>query len=130
MEKIDRLVSENRNSRYTLEMMEETERRREEEKRAEKERREREHQMILDTVREETEIRVRKEYEQEIVEKERRERERRETEIPVTEYEDQCGERRGSGVKHFVTQYKYIILALVVGAVIVLIIVLAVKLSS
>ncbi len=78
---------------------------------------------------------MRKEYEQEIVEKERREeeerreRERQETEIPVTEYEDQCEERRGRGVKHFVTQYKYIILALVVGAVIVLISVLAVKLS-
>ncbi len=40
-----------RNSRYTLEMMEE--------------RREREHQMILDTVRRETEIRVRREIEEE-----------------------------------------------------------------
>ncbi len=64
MEKIDRLVSENRNSRYTLKMMEETERRREEEKRREEERREREHQMILDTVRRETEIRVRSEIEE------------------------------------------------------------------
>ncbi len=127
MEKIDRLVSENRNSCYTLEMMEETERRREEEKR------ERKH-TILDTVREETEIRVRREIEEEKLEKERREeeerRERRETEIPVTEYEGQCEESRGSGVKHFVTQYKYIILALVVVAVIVLIIFLAVKHSS
>ncbi|XP_058616844.1 GTPase IMAP family member 9-like [Onychostoma macrolepis] len=63
MEKIDRLVSENRHSCYTLEMMLETERRREEEKRAEEERREREHQMMLDKVREETEMLVRIEYE-------------------------------------------------------------------
>ncbi len=70
---------------------------------------------------------MRREIEEEKLEKERREeeerRERRETEIPVTEYEDQCEERRGSGVKHFVNQYKYIILALVAGAVIVLIII-------
>ncbi|XP_058616974.1 GTPase IMAP family member 9-like [Onychostoma macrolepis] len=65
MEKIDRLVSENRNSCYTLEVMLETERRREEEKRAEEERREREHQMMLDTVREETEMRVRREIDEE-----------------------------------------------------------------
>ncbi|ROL53495.1 GTPase IMAP family member 2 [Anabarilius grahami] len=81
MEKIDRLVTENTNSRYTLEMMKETERRREEEKRREKERKEREHQMILDTVKRETEIRVRREYEEE---KERREEERRETELQIT----------------------------------------------
>lgn len=71
MEKIDRLVSENTNSCYTLEMMQETarrrqeeERREEEEKRAEEERREREHQMILDRVKEETEKRVRREHEE------------------------------------------------------------------
>lgn len=60
MEKIDRLVNENRNSRYTLEMMKETERRREEEERRAKEEKrreeekEREHQMTLDRVRRET----------------------------------------------------------------------------
>lgn len=71
MEKIDRLVTENRNSCYTLEMMQDTERRREEEerraeeeKRREKERKEREHQMTLDRVRRETEMRVRREYEE------------------------------------------------------------------
>uniref|UniRef100_A0A671Q5P2 GTPase IMAP family member 8 n=1 Tax=Sinocyclocheilus anshuiensis TaxID=1608454 RepID=A0A671Q5P2_9TELE len=65
MEKIDRLLSENRNSCLTQEMMQETERRRkEEERRAERERREREHQMILERVRIETEMRVRKEYEE------------------------------------------------------------------
>uniref|UniRef100_A0A673MVD5 GTPase IMAP family member 8 n=1 Tax=Sinocyclocheilus rhinocerous TaxID=307959 RepID=A0A673MVD5_9TELE len=71
MEKIDRLLSENRNSCLTQEMMQETERRRkeeerraEEESRAERERREREHQMILERVRIETEMRVRKEYEE------------------------------------------------------------------
>ncbi len=37
MEKIDRLVSENRNSCYTLEMMEETERSREQRRRRERE---------------------------------------------------------------------------------------------
>ncbi|KAG1929512.1 GTPase IMAP family member 9-like [Pimephales promelas] len=83
MEKIDILVSENSNSCYTLEMMLETERRREErerraeeEKREEEERREREHRMRLERVRIETETRVRREYEQEILEKER-EREHR-----------------------------------------------------
>lgn len=71
MEKIERLVSENTNSCYTLEMMQETERKRQEEerreeqvKRAEKERKEREHQMTLDTVKQETEIRVRREHEE------------------------------------------------------------------
>ncbi|KAL1250791.1 hypothetical protein QQF64_018587 [Cirrhinus molitorella] len=103
MEKISRLVSENRNSRYTLEMMEETERRRKEEEKAEEERKEREHQNIFDRIREETEIQMKKENEK----KERRERERQETEIPVREYVDRCEERRGSGVNH---QYKYIIL--------------------
>ncbi|XDV22874.1 hypothetical protein PO909_027654 [Leuciscus waleckii] len=58
MEKIHRLVTENRNSRYTLEMMQETERRREE-------RRERERKTTLDTVRRETEERVMREYEEE-----------------------------------------------------------------
>ncbi|XP_067271438.1 GTPase IMAP family member 9-like [Pseudorasbora parva] len=65
MEKIDRLVTENRNSRYTLEKMQETEWRREEEERAERERKEREHQMRLDKIRRETEIRVRMEYDEE-----------------------------------------------------------------
>ncbi|XP_016115138.1 GTPase IMAP family member 2-like [Sinocyclocheilus grahami] len=71
MEKIDRLVSENTNSCYTLDLMQETERRRqeeerreEEEKRAQEERKEREHQMTLDAVKEETEIRVRREHEE------------------------------------------------------------------
>ncbi|XP_057204693.1 GTPase IMAP family member 9-like [Triplophysa rosa] len=71
MEKIDRLLSENENSCYTLEMMQETERRRkEEEKRAEEakkieeERKEREHQLALERVREESEMRVRREYEE------------------------------------------------------------------
>ncbi len=71
MEKIETLVSENTNSCYTLEMMKETERRRQEEerrqeevKREEEERKEREHQMTLDTVKEEAEIRVRREYEE------------------------------------------------------------------
>ncbi|ROL42756.1 GTPase IMAP family member 8 [Anabarilius grahami] len=72
MEKISRLVTENTNSRYTLEMMEDTERIREEEKRRDEERKEREHQMMLDRVRRETEIRVRRHIEQEIQEKERR----------------------------------------------------------
>ncbi len=45
----------------TLEMMEETERRREQRRRGEREK----HQMILDTVRRETEIRVRREIEEE-----------------------------------------------------------------
>ncbi|XP_058624180.1 GTPase IMAP family member 4-like [Onychostoma macrolepis] len=106
IEKIDRLVSENRNSCYTLEVMLETERRREEEKRAEEERREREHQMMLDRVREETEACVRKEYEQEKErreEEERREREhqmmldtvRRETEMRVRREidEEKAGKR-------------------------------------
>ncbi|ROL42758.1 GTPase IMAP family member 8 [Anabarilius grahami] len=75
MEKIDRLVTENTNSCYTLEMMKETERRREEKERRAKVEKEREHQMRLDTTRRETEIRVRREYEEEIKEKERRERE-------------------------------------------------------
>uniref|UniRef100_A0A8C1SPA1 GTPase IMAP family member 8 n=1 Tax=Cyprinus carpio TaxID=7962 RepID=A0A8C1SPA1_CYPCA len=57
MEKIDRLVSENTNSCYTLEMIGERRRRREQ-------RREREHQMTLDRVKEETEKRVRREHEQ------------------------------------------------------------------
>ncbi|XP_067271443.1 GTPase IMAP family member 9-like isoform X2 [Pseudorasbora parva] len=62
MEKIDRLVTENINSCYTLEKMQETERRRKEEERAEKEEREREHQMRLAEIRRETEERVRMEY--------------------------------------------------------------------
>ncbi|KAK2907386.1 hypothetical protein Q8A67_006371 [Cirrhinus molitorella] len=125
MEKINRLVSENRNSRYTLEMMEDTESRRKEEERAEKERKEKEHQMILDRAREDTEIRIRREIEEE----KRREIERQESEIPVREYEDRCEERRGSGIKRFVNQQKYIILALAVGVgVILLIIILAVEL--
>ncbi|KAK2907385.1 hypothetical protein Q8A67_006370 [Cirrhinus molitorella] len=65
MEKINRLVSENRNSRYTLEMMEDTERRRNEEERAEKERKVRERQVILDRARKDTEIRIRREIEEE-----------------------------------------------------------------
>ncbi|KAK7166958.1 hypothetical protein R3I94_001376 [Phoxinus phoxinus] len=71
MEKIDTLILKNRNFCYTLDMMQETERRREErERRAEeertreKERREREHQMTLDRVRRETETRVRREFEE------------------------------------------------------------------
>ncbi|KAK9978721.1 hypothetical protein ABG768_020460 [Culter alburnus] len=56
MEKIDRLVTENTNSRYTLEMMKETERRREEEEwreeeRRAKEERERKNQTTFDRVR-------------------------------------------------------------------------------
>ncbi|XP_039538827.1 uncharacterized protein LOC120486752 [Pimephales promelas] len=65
MEKIDTLITENTNSRYTLEMMQENDRRREEEKREEEERRERERQMKLDGIRRETDMRVRREYEQE-----------------------------------------------------------------
>ncbi|KAK7126440.1 hypothetical protein R3I94_017806 [Phoxinus phoxinus] len=72
MEKIDTLVTKNRNSRYTPDMMQEAERRREEaerraneEKREEEEKREREHQEKLDSVRRETEERVRREYEEE-----------------------------------------------------------------
>ncbi|KAK7136618.1 hypothetical protein R3I93_016839 [Phoxinus phoxinus] len=72
MEKIDTLVTKNRNSRYTPDMMQEAERRRQEaerrakeEKREEEEKRERERQRTLDKVRQETEMRVRIEYEQE-----------------------------------------------------------------
>ncbi|ROL42757.1 GTPase IMAP family member 8 [Anabarilius grahami] len=93
MEKIDRLVTENRNSRYTLEMMKETERRREEEKRKEEERKEREHQMMLDKVREDTEFQVRIKYEWDVVdEKEFTEEENREESIntlPETSWKNQ-----------------------------------------
>ncbi|XP_039538825.1 GTPase IMAP family member 9-like [Pimephales promelas] len=65
MEKIDTLITENTNSRYTLEMMQENDRRREEEKREEEERRERERQMKLDGIRRETDMRVRREYDEE-----------------------------------------------------------------
>ncbi|KAK7126441.1 hypothetical protein R3I94_017807 [Phoxinus phoxinus] len=72
MEKIDTLVTKNRNSRYTPDMMQEAERRRQEaerrakeEKREEEEKRERERQEKLDRVRRETEERVRREYEEE-----------------------------------------------------------------
>ncbi|XP_067282543.1 GTPase IMAP family member 7-like [Pseudorasbora parva] len=71
MEKIDRLMTENTNSCYTLDMMkenerriEEEERRAEEEKKAEEERKEREHQMKLETVRRETETQVRREFQE------------------------------------------------------------------
>ncbi|ROL53494.1 GTPase IMAP family member 5 [Anabarilius grahami] len=128
MEKINTLVTENTNSRYTLEMMKETERRREEEKRREKERNEREHQMILDTVKRETETRVRREYEEE---KERREEERREREMRVRrQYVEQSVERSGNGFKPFVKQHKNIILAGTIGAVVVLVIILVIILSS
>ncbi|KAG1960635.1 GTPase IMAP family member 8-like [Pimephales promelas] len=104
IEKIDILVSENSNSCYTLEMMQETERRRKErERRAEEERREeeerrreeerrerireeerreREHQMELERVKIETEISVRRYIEQEkqkrAEEEKRKENEKRE----------------------------------------------------
>ncbi|XP_016115137.1 GTPase IMAP family member 2-like [Sinocyclocheilus grahami] len=92
MEKIDRLVSENTNSCYTLDLMQETERRRqeeerreEEEKRAQEERKEREHQMTLDAVKEETEIRVRREHEEQerakILEKQKKAEEREKRQI-------------------------------------------------
>ncbi|XP_056090693.1 GTPase IMAP family member 9-like [Rhinichthys klamathensis goyatoka] len=136
MQKIDTLISENTNSCYTLDMMQETERRREEREREEKERREREHRMTLERVRIETETRVRRDIEQERLEKEREreqqiasERDRIETETRVR---GESEERRDSGLKHFVQQNKYIILTgigVAVGAVIVLI-VLAVRLSS
>ncbi|KAI7810018.1 GTPase IMAP family member 9-like [Triplophysa rosa] len=64
MEKINRLLSDNTNICYTLEMMQETERRREKEKKAEEDRKERKHQTELDRVRRETEIRVRRECEE------------------------------------------------------------------
>ncbi|XP_067282454.1 GTPase IMAP family member 3-like [Pseudorasbora parva] len=71
MEKIDRLMTENTNSCYTLDMMKENERRIEDEKRREEERKEREHQMTLDRVRvrRETEIRVKRDYDQDKLEK-------------------------------------------------------------
>lgn len=72
MEKVERLVSENRNSCYTLKMMEEEEKRREAEerreekrRREEKEQKERQHQITLERVKQETEIRVRRECEDE-----------------------------------------------------------------
>ncbi|KAK7126436.1 hypothetical protein R3I94_017802 [Phoxinus phoxinus] len=72
MEKIDTLVTKNRNSRYTPDMMQEAERRRQEaerrakeEKREEEEKRERERQEKLDRVRRETEERVWREIEEE-----------------------------------------------------------------
>ncbi|XP_067271448.1 GTPase IMAP family member 4-like [Pseudorasbora parva] len=98
MEKIDRVVTENINSRYTLEKMQETERRREEEERAEKEEREREHQMRLERYRRETEIRVR------------------------MEYEEQFEERRGSRLKHVIKQNKNILVAIFVGFIIIVLI--------
>ncbi|XP_056090695.1 GTPase IMAP family member 3-like [Rhinichthys klamathensis goyatoka] len=84
MQKIDTLISENTNSCYTLDMMQETERRREEREREEKERREREHRMTLERVRIETETRVRRDIEQERLERERREGEERKREHRMT----------------------------------------------
>ncbi|XP_056309003.1 GTPase IMAP family member 3-like [Danio aesculapii] len=100
MEKVERLVSENSHYSYTLEMMEEEEKRREEKEMREEEEKEREHQITLERVRQETEIQVRREYDEE---KQRREeeirkreeqmaleRDRRETDIRVRgEYEEE-----------------------------------------
>ncbi|XP_049331636.1 GTPase IMAP family member 4-like [Astyanax mexicanus] len=68
LQKIDHMVSENESRCYTLEMLQEAERKAEqqrerivEEQCQEKERKEREHQMNLERVRRETEERVRKE---------------------------------------------------------------------
>ncbi|NP_001121725.1 uncharacterized protein LOC565611 [Danio rerio] len=106
MEKVERLVSENTHSFYTLEMMEDEEKRRKEEERREKEKKERERQITLERVRRETEIRARREYEEakqwqeEEKKKEREhqitlERVRRETEIRVRrEYEEEQKKER------------------------------------
>ncbi|XP_067311366.1 GTPase IMAP family member 3-like isoform X1 [Pseudorasbora parva] len=93
MEKIDRLMTENTNSCYTLDMMKENERRIEEEKKRAEEEEERERLERLERVKRDTEARMRRDIEQEMLEKERRERIRRETEMPVREYEEQCAER-------------------------------------
>ncbi|XP_051569445.1 GTPase IMAP family member 7 [Myxocyprinus asiaticus] len=65
LEKIDRMVSDNTNTCYSLEMLLETQRRAEDQKRREEERKERERKEELDRVRRETEIRVRREIEKE-----------------------------------------------------------------
>ncbi|XP_067282325.1 uncharacterized protein [Pseudorasbora parva] len=105
MEKIDRLMIEDTNSCYTLDMMKENERRIEEEKKRAEEEKERERLERLERVREEMEARVRREIEKENQEKERREevererqerleRVRRETEARVRrEYEQQKREK-------------------------------------
>ncbi|XP_056308964.1 trichohyalin isoform X2 [Danio aesculapii] len=77
MEKVERLVSENSHYSYTLEMMEEEEKRRKEKEMKEEEEKRREHQITLERVRQETEIQVRREYEEE---KQRREEEIRKRE--------------------------------------------------
>ncbi|XP_056308996.1 GTPase IMAP family member 3 [Danio aesculapii] len=105
MEKVKRLVSENSHSCYTLEMMEDEEKRRKEKERREKEKKEGEHQITLERVRRETEMRVRREYEEERQwreEEEKKEREhqitlervRRETEIRVRRENEEDRQKR------------------------------------
>nr|XP_021327163.1 GTPase IMAP family member 3-like [Danio rerio] len=116
MEKVERLVSENSHSCYTLEMMEDEEKRRKEKERREREEKERERQITLERVRQETEIRVRREYEeakqwQEEEKKKERERQitlervRQQAEIRVRrEYEEEK-QRRENRDSEYVREY-------------------------
>ncbi|XP_051988943.1 GTPase IMAP family member 9-like [Xyrauchen texanus] len=121
LEKIDRMVSNNTNTCYSLKKLLRTERRVEEEKRRileeprrEKERIEREHQRELERVRRETEIRVRTEYAQRSKELEEVHK--------VTE--------TGNGCKRFSQKYRlFIILAAVFGGLAVLVIAIVLSVS-